>query len=144
MSRRICGLLAGVALAAGLAGCSKSPPPVTEVRGQVLLDGKPLPHAQVVFQPQLKDFGAEQNSTAVTDEEGRFTLKTMADKPGAVVGTHKVLVTEYTPENLRGMSADAQKSAAQYQAKLKNRPIPDDYGNLVQTPLQVEVKKDQQ
>src|SRR5438105_3770282 len=64
----------GLIAALFLGGCAKVPPPVTEVEGVVLLNDQPLPQAQIEFVPDLKDFGAELNSTAVTDEKGRFTL----------------------------------------------------------------------
>jgi hypothetical protein len=135
----------GLTLALALCGCGKTPPAVTEAEGVVLLNGKPLPNAQVEFVPMLADFGAEMNSVGVTDEQGRFRL-TCNDKrqPGAVVGKHRVLVTDPPmPRELRGQSEKAQKAQTEYQAKLKNRPIPEEYGNVGQTPLQIEVTPEQ-
>src|SRR5689334_22974691 len=78
-----------------LFGCKKGPPPLVEVQGVVLLNGQPLPQAQVEFVPDLEDFGAQLNSTGVTDDQGRFTLTCMLkNEPGAVVGKHRVLVTD--------------------------------------------------
>src|SRR5262249_22113460 len=129
-------------LSLALPGCSKSPPPVTEAEGVVLLNGKPLPNALVTFVPQLSNFGAEMNSTAVTDDEGRFKLEmTYRSQPGAVVGKHKVMVTEAPPSGeFRGMSEKAQAGYADQLAKLKNRPIPTRYGAVGTTPVEVEVK----
>jgi len=130
--------VAGLAL---VAGCSPKPPAVVPVEGTVTLDGQPLPFAHVEFIPQLKDFGAEYNSTAVTDESGHFVLVcARGQQPGGAVATHKVLVTDHTPDDLRGMGA--QGKLAEYQAKLKNRPIPEAYGVLTRTPLTVEIKSD--
>src|SRR3954449_7061864 len=82
-----------------VAGCKKSPPPVVEVTGRVTLNGKPLPHAELQFVPELKDFGAEVNSSGVTDEKGEFTLTcALNSQPGAVVGTHRVLLLESAPQ----------------------------------------------
>src|SRR5262249_35420551 len=132
-------------LAASLAlavGCAPKPPAIVPVEGTVTLDGQPLPFAHVEFVPQLKDFGAEYNSSAVTDENGHFVLVcSLGQQSGAAVATHKVLVTEHTPDDLRGMGAQAK--LAEYQAKLKNRPIPEAYGVLSTTPLTVEVKSGQ-
>ncbi len=122
-------------------GCAKTPPPVTDVGGIVLLDGQPLPNARVEFIPQLADFGAELNSGGVTDEKGRFRL-TCSEKqqPGAVVGKHRVLVTEApVPAEFRNPSQKAQAAYAEYLARQKNRPIPAAYGNVSKTPLAVEV-----
>ena len=128
-----------------LSGCAKGPPPVTEVSGTVLLDNKPLPQARVEFVPDLENFGAEMNSSAITDDQGHFTLSfTYKGEPGAVVGKHRVLVTEPpTPAEFRRQDEQTQAKYAQYRAKLKNRPIPAAYGNVGQTPLTVDVKPDQ-
>ena len=137
----LAGLAYGVAVA--LSGCAKVPPPVTDAEGTVLLDGKPLPQAKVDFVPQLSNFGAEMNSTAVTDDEGHFQLTcAYKQQPGAVVAKHYVLVTEApTPAEFRRMDPQTQAKLAQYQAKLKNRPIPAVYGTL--GTLVVEVKPGQ-
>jgi hypothetical protein len=126
------------------AGCAKSPPPVTEVAGVVRLDGQPLPHVKVEFVPDLSGFGAEMNSSAITDEQGRFTLtRAFTGQPGAVVAKHRVLITEApTPGEFRSQDPQTQARYAQYMARLKNRPIPDAYGKLA-TALVVEVKADQ-
>jgi hypothetical protein len=141
--RRAAAAGAALVLLAGLAGCAKKPPAVVEVTGVVLLGGQPLPKANVQFVPQLEEFGAEFNSSAVTDEQGRFTLTLMNQQPGAAVGRHKVLVTEHTPDEFRGEGARAQEGMARFRAGLKNRPIPEVYGNVLMSPLEVEVKADQ-
>jgi hypothetical protein len=125
-------------------GCAPKMPPVVPVSGTVYLDGKPLPLARVEFVPDLKNFGAESNSSAVTDEEGRYTLIcNVQQQSGAVVATHHVLVIEHIPDELRGMSEKSQRQLVEYQAKLKNRPIPEDYSNVSKSPLTVEVKPGQ-
>jgi len=136
------GLIGLAALTA--AGCGGGRPPVTEVEGVVLLNGKPLPNAQVEFLPELSKFGAEMNSMAVTDENGRFRLTcNYLQLPGAVVGKHKVTVGEApTPQEFRGMDAASQGRYTQYMAGLKNRPIPDEYGSISKTPLTIEVTAD--
>src|SRR5262245_42063570 len=115
----------GMALVLSVCGCAKTPPPVTEASGTVLLDNKPLPQARVEFVPELVNFGAEMNSSAITDDQGHFTLTCAANsQAGAVVGKHRVLVSEApTPAEFRRLDEQAQARYAQYQAKLKNRPI---------------------
>lgn len=126
-------------------GCDPRVPPIVPVSGTVYLDGQPLPFARVEFVPDLKHFGAETNSFAVTDENGHFSLVCMLQQqPGAVVANHHVLVMEHTPDEMRGMSARAQQQLAEYQAKLKNRPIPDFYAMVSQSPVTVEVKAGQE
>jgi hypothetical protein len=132
-------LLVGLALA--FCGCAKSPPPVTEVEGTVLLNNEPLANALVQFMPETGNFGAEANSTGVTNEQGHFTLTcNLQNQSGAIVGKHRVLVTEAPPP---AAIRRQQEKAAEFQAKLKNRPIPSKYGSFAQTPLSVEVKPEQ-
>lgn len=88
-------LLAGFALLAALplVGCGGGPK-VVPVSGVVTLDGKPYPNAVVAFQPHAGP-GNENpgmGSSAVTDENGRYTLYTMDGKTGAVVGKHLVRI----------------------------------------------------
>jgi len=140
VSTRITSLLTA-GLVAAVAGCASKPPAIVAVDGTATLDGAPLPFAQVEFIPELKNFGAEYNSSAVTDENGHFVLVcALGQQSGAAVATHKVLVSEYTPDDMRGMSGQAQAKLADYQAKQKNRPIPAEYGVLAKTPLTVQVK----
>jgi hypothetical protein len=135
------GTLARALLVLGLSlltcSCSKSPPPVTEVEGTLLLNEQPLPNALVQFMPETSDFGAEVNSTAVTDDKGHFTLTcAVKNQPGAVVGKHRVVVTEASPPaDIRRQ----QDKVGEYQNKLKNRPIPPLYSNYSDTTLRVEV-----
>lgn len=138
----VCLALLGPVLAAG---CSPTPPPVTPAEGVVLLNGAPLPNAQVTFMPQLDHFGAEMNSTGMTDEKGHFTLTcAFKGEPGAAVGKHKVLVTDApVPADARGPSQAAQEKAARFLAGLKNRPIPTAYAAAGTTPLTVDVTAEQ-
>jgi hypothetical protein len=126
-----------------LPGCGKAQPTVTEAEGRVLLDGKPLSAASVQFIPQLDGFGAEWNSIGSTDADGKFQLQcAFKNQPGAVVGTHWVLVTEMpVPGEYR--SQENQGGYEKHLASLMNRPIPRQYGEIRTTPLKVEVKKGQ-
>jgi hypothetical protein len=145
MSRRIVIVVViGLSALAPLAGCGKRLPPLVPVRGSVLLNGKPLPKAAVTFVPQLDTFGAESNSTAVTDENGQFTLIcAYQGQPGAVAGEHIVLVTEPPlPEELR--NSRSTRELANFRAKLGNRPIPAKYSSVSQSPLKIEVKEGQE
>jgi hypothetical protein len=80
-------LLAG---ASGCGGDSKYVP----VSGLVTLNGKPYPKAVVVFQPVATPDNANpgRGSSAFTDENGRFVLKTDNGQTGAVVGRHRVRI----------------------------------------------------
>lgn len=126
------------ALAAGCGGSTH--PPLTQAAGVVTINGRPLPNATVSFIPLDKENTAGV-ANGVSDDQGRFRLTT-AGKPGAAVGRHKVTVTEGPePEDLRDESKQAEYR--RYQAGLKNRPIPPQYGNPTQTPLEVTLAADQ-
>jgi hypothetical protein len=132
-----------VAVAAAL-GCGKRPPQFIEVSGVVLLNGQPLPNAKVEFVPDVQGFGAEINSFGISDDQGRFTLaRSMSREPGTAVAKSWVLITELpTPREYRSQDPATQARFAEYQAKLKNRPIPAGYGSLA-TAMVIEVKPDQ-
>ena len=101
----------------------------------------PLPLASVEFFPESSQFGAELNSTGVTDEKGRFKLTCHYNgELGAAVGRHRVVVTEGPPPaGARGMDGASQQRLADHMAKLGNRTIPDRFGNYSQTPIRIEV-----
>jgi hypothetical protein len=63
------------------------------VSGVVTLGGEPLRNGVVNFQPIGGDnANPGPGSTGITDQQGRFELKTPDDAPGAVVGEHKVRI----------------------------------------------------
>lgn len=76
-----------------LVGCG-SPYEVAPVSGTVTMNGKPLDNAVVVFQPDgnKEHPNPGPSSGGRTDSQGRFTLQIEPEKPGAVVGKHRVLV----------------------------------------------------
>ncbi len=76
-----------------MSGCGESHD-MGLVTGTITIDGKPGDEIQVRFSPTGDTTGP--NSFSETDAQGKFTL-TMFDKagiptPGAVVGTHKVVL----------------------------------------------------
>jgi hypothetical protein len=87
-------IVAGLALtlAATVAGCGGSS--IVPVSGVVKVDGTPYKDAVVTFQP----FGTKDNpnpgrgSSGVTDAQGRFTLIYDGERPGALVGMHRVRI----------------------------------------------------
>jgi hypothetical protein len=67
---------------------------VYPVRGQVLLDGKPLPGVLVVFHPVVDEGFDSGRPTAQTDAEGRFTVITHGLGDGVPAGEYRVAVVE--------------------------------------------------
>lgn len=88
----ICRLIScQAAIVLGLAmilGCSESGPPLGTVTGTVTMDGEKLPNAIVSFVPEA----GGRASVATTDENGEYRLAYI-DRPGALIGTHKISVT---------------------------------------------------
>jgi len=85
-------------------GCGGKPR-IVSVSGQVTWDGKPLPDAHVVFRPDSKEVYPGPASSGKTDAQGRFTLRTVEDRDGAVVGPHRVRIS--IPVKPPGGNADA-------------------------------------
>lgn len=113
-----------------LIGCGKGDlPPLAPVKGQVLLQGKPLRDAKVVFRPEK---GGGRPSGGQTDVDGYFELFYAEDIPGAIIGTHKVLITTYV-----GKDNESDRPEA-----ISGRPevVPSIYNS--ETKLSAEVKQD--
>src|SRR5262245_36257360 len=83
-ARPAAALLAAAALFA--AGCS-SGPKVVRVSGVVLIDGQPLTHGFVQVAP-----AGYRPATGKIGPDGRFTLTTLTEGDGCVVGTHPAAV----------------------------------------------------
>jgi hypothetical protein len=90
-------------LVCGMTGCGASAPDLPKlaaVKGVVTLNGSPLANAIVEFYP---DVGAP--SSGKTDAEGKFALKYSQGQDGAIIGNHRVKVTETV--ELAGGGGDA-------------------------------------
>jgi hypothetical protein len=82
-----------------LASCG-GPYKVAPVSGRITLNGNPLDHASLTFQPVAAEGKIDPGpgSGAFTDAEGRYTLVLVGkETKGAVVGKHKVRIY-LTPE----------------------------------------------
>ncbi len=112
--------------------------------GNVTKDGDPIPHARVEFYPLQKGLDGNYMASGVTDEEGNYTL---SHKGGSVSGVTaclcKVTISEGPmPPEIRAMGQKGAGKLKQYRSKLKNRPIPSEYGTLGTTPLEITVNVD--
>jgi hypothetical protein len=80
----------------GMTGCGEGAD-FAPVEGKVTLAGKPLADAYLTFQP--KTGTPEQVSVGKTDSEGHFVLTQFGtDRPGALVGMHRVSMTTIAPD----------------------------------------------
>jgi hypothetical protein len=112
MFRRL-SILAPVLL---FAGCSSGPYQVASVSGRITLNGNPLPGVAVMFQPvaQGSNINPGPGSYGITDKDGRYTLILIGKQSkGAVVGKHKVRITEHdeTPQDPSDDSPKKRKAA---------------------------------
>ena len=75
-------------------GCSDGQFQLAPISGTVTFDGEPLVGAEVVFAPvENKDvIEVGPASVGYTDDQGRFNLKTVKGRQGAVVTNHRVSV----------------------------------------------------
>ncbi len=104
MSRNRLAALA-LALSALLASSCKPAPQLVEVEGTVTYDGQPLSAASLSFEPvrQEQRLAAAQGAYAHSDEQGRFTLRQVADDSrGAPPGRYHVRVTTAGSDQLEG------------------------------------------
>jgi hypothetical protein len=133
-------LLMASLLATTLAtGCAQSRPAIVPVEGVLLLDGQPVPHAEIQFVPMERGLGAEYIAAGTTDAEGRFTLLCNG-QAGACACENRVVVADASPpESARGQSSASQVEMTRFYAGLKNRPIPVAYTSAGRTPVTVAV-----
>jgi hypothetical protein len=116
----------GVVLVLGCGGSKLAP-----VSGTVTLDGKPLAKASVTFQPNdPKQMNPGPGSTALTNENGEYTLQQTGSSKGAVVGLHRVEISCPIDDGKSNPDDDRQR-------KPRDR-VPPRYN--VQSTLQFEVK----
>lgn len=117
----ICGILVG------LVGCGggADTPDLGDVSGTILLDGKPLADASVEFTP-----ANGRGSVAVTDSQGRYTLRYTNDADGAVLGAHTVRIST-------GRAGTGSNEGGESTAAVPER-VPPKYNSA--TDIKVEVK----
>lgn len=134
------------------AGCRKNNPfDLAPVSGIVTVDGQPTPGIVVVFTPVATDKTAIVGpfSSAITDADGKFTLKSKQGDFGAVIGSHSVSCQyrSYDPEavaNLKQKIQQARQSGGDVAAAKaaltkaqQQRAIPERYSGI-----RVTVEKD--
>lgn len=126
------------------AGCAKELP-VAEVEGVVTSAGKPLSRIRVQFLPEATKGTLGPVSAAATDEQGHFKLLCADKRSGAIVGWHKVVVTDMNVGLMRsprnGRRDDDEKLPPQ---KIQPPRVPKQYWMVNTTPLLLEVKPQKQ
>jgi hypothetical protein len=88
-----------------LAGCGSSEA-LAPVMGRVTVSGKPLSDVQVQFIPDPEQGTRGPRSVGTTDQEGFYHLATDDGRPGAVVGSHIIVLSDVTkkaPDAVRSL-----------------------------------------
>jgi hypothetical protein len=124
-------------------GCSGGPK-LVPVTGKVTMNGKAIKNVKVAFHPDPDKGNTGPGSAGTTDDDGNFTLKcTQGDKPGAISGHHRVILTDLdTFGNVfvgRGNYRSEDGKGGTKEVPTKPR-FPAVYADLAQTPLKQEVK----
>ncbi len=109
-----------------LNGCGNGNPATYAVTGRVTYHGKPVEGAGVMFMPS-----AGRPASAVTDVEGRFTLRTYGESDGAIGGDNVVCISKVVP-----VSGGATGGAVLMKTK---SVVPNQYASPVSSPLKVTV-----
>jgi hypothetical protein len=128
----LAGCVVGVLLLAGCPG--PKGPTLHPVEGTVLVGGQPMDRILIEFYPE----GEGPTSTAVTDAQGHFVLKTLEQKPqtGAVEGMHRLaardLSTQKEVETGRAASEEDTWTGKPPRISIK-------YGNMMVSGLQQSV-----
>ena len=129
-------VIAPLLVVAGLAvsGCGSQRPATAPVRGRILLDGKPLAAAAVLFEPA----GGGVPARGSTLDDGSFTLTTFRRGDGALTGHHRVTVSKVV---IDGMAANADGlEAAPLDGPLQERfVVPARYGDPATSGLVADV-----
>jgi hypothetical protein len=83
----------GVLALISLVGCGGNPagyPATAPVTGTVTLDGVPLEGASITFSP-----ARGRSSSGTTDAEGKYELNYTGAIQGAMLGTHRVMISKW-------------------------------------------------
>ncbi len=127
-----------------VAGCARGPK-LVPVSGKLLLNGKPLKNVKLDFHPDPDKGTTGPSSTGTTDDQGNFTLTCSApgNKPGAVIGHHRVILTDLDIYgNVFVGRGDYRSDEGGVSKEVPKLPrFPATYSDLSQSPFKIEVKE---
>lgn len=126
-----CGVVSLLCL---LAGCDRGANHIASVNGQILFNGLPA-RASIVSQP-VNEKGESQGrpSTADTQVDGTFSLVYSENQQGALIGTHRVLISIYPLEREVG-ELDFQSRSHPVKVVRFTRQVTEDVPNRWTFPL---------
>ena len=120
-----------------LCGCGK--PPMHEVGGVVLLDGKPVSNCKVGFFPDVAVFNPDRHGYGfgMTYQDGKFAVVHPQGDIGIWAGKYKVTLVAWVTKDGKDIEPEAKPS--EVPGGVLNR-FPDEYESPGTTPLSVKVK----
>lgn len=136
---RKCALASLLLPALAVLGCGDT----NTVKGRVLLDGKPVAGATVLFMPDPE--GQGRPATGTTDGDGYFFLTTFRRGDGALPGTYRIVVSKTEVMASPPDEDHASKKRAMdylerhYGQKRSKSLIPAIYGDAAKTTLRCTV-----
>jgi hypothetical protein len=131
-----------IAVLAMLCGCGPNSLPAT-VEGTLRVRGQPLDNCLVVFLSESVEDVQSARSSGVTDEQGRYRLRSDDLRDGAAVGSHRVIVEDLSVAS--GVhrrdhgEVDAEHPEVISRPPVRRSRVPDTYGSTARTPLRREV-----
>jgi hypothetical protein len=119
-------------------GCGK--PPMTEVNGVVLLDGKPVSNCKVGFFPDVEIFNPDRHGYGfgLTQDDGKFAILHPQGEIGIWPGKYKVTLVAWVSKDGKIIGPEAKPS--EVEGGVFNR-FPEEYESPGSTPLSSKVEK---
>jgi len=142
MNRRHCLGLPVLALAIGIAGCSRDVP-LAPVSGMVKMNGKAIGNVRVDFNPDPDKGTTGRGSTGTTDDNGNFKLVYDDGREGAIIGNHRVVLTDLDTYGTKFVGRGDYRAEDKVGQKVevpKASRFPKHYSDLPKSPLKQEVK----
>jgi hypothetical protein len=150
MRRSTFTLVLPAVLVAASCGCQREPTfEYGAVSGKVTKNGAPLPGIRIVFYADLESGTRGPRAFARTDAAGEYHLRTDAGKDGAVLGTHRVCLTEsgkapaFIAQRFAKDPGKLEKLAAKFpqgdSQSTGAESVPYSYSQIAETPLRATV-----
>jgi hypothetical protein len=126
-----------------LGGCSAKPP-LAVVEGTLTWNGAPLPGIAIQFVPDGDKGSTGPRSTAISEDNGHFILICDDNRPGAVIGHHRIVLMDSGNPNDGARQRDPRQrpngNSVEEPAKPGKSPaIPNIYQSAITTPIKREV-----
>jgi len=126
---------------------SRARPATHRAGGVVEYQGQPVSRATVTFVGRDEAQGKEFAAVGLTDDRGRFSVKTFRLGDGAVAGSHRVKIEKQSLGGGQSVPEEPPKNRQDYEAQRATEPrrvkieslLPARYGSFETSGLMVEV-----